>query len=82
MLVRKTLREWRVTRLLSTRALAQATDISNKTLIDIEHGRRRPHYGTISKVSQALDVEPGEVTEFAAALSELRQTRGRNKDTE
>ena len=64
----KTLREWRIARLMSTRTLANVATISNKTLIDIEYGRRRPHYGTISKLSAALGVEPTEVEEFAVAL--------------
>jgi transcriptional regulator with XRE-family HTH domain len=67
----KTLREWRLARLMSTRALEAASGVTQKTIIDIEYGRRRPHYATIGKLSQALGVEPGEVTELAAALEEL-----------
>jgi transcriptional regulator with XRE-family HTH domain len=66
----KTLREWRLSRLLSTRALEAAAGVTQKTIIDIEYGRRRPHYGTIGKLSAALGVEPGDVTEFAMALEE------------
>lgn len=67
----QTLREWRIARLMSTRVLADAAQISNKTLIDIEHGRRRPQYSTISKLSAALNVEPLEVQEFAESLEFL-----------
>jgi transcriptional regulator with XRE-family HTH domain len=67
----RTLREWRIARLMSTRALAKAASISNKTLIDIEYGRRRPHYGTVGKLSAALGVDPTEVEEFVAALEYL-----------
>jgi transcriptional regulator with XRE-family HTH domain len=67
----KTLREWRIARLMSTRGLADAAHISNKTLIDIEYGRRRPHYATIGKLSSALGVEPTEVSEFVAAMESL-----------
>ena len=70
----QTLREWRLARLLSVRGLEAASGVTAKTIIDIEYGRRRPHYGTIGKLSAALRVEPGDVTEFAAALE------GRSKD--
>lgn len=67
----RTLREWRVAQLMSTRVLADVAQVSNKTLIDIELGRRRPHYGTMSKLSAALGVKPEEIAEFAAAMEEL-----------
>ena len=67
----KTLREWRIARLMSTRALEKAAGVTQKTIIDIEYGRRRPHYETIGKISQALGVEPGEIAELAVALDEL-----------
>jgi len=70
----KSLREWRIKRLLSLAALAEQSGVTKKTLIDIEHGRRLPHYGTIAAVCRVLDVAPGDVTEFAAALE------GRSKD--
>ncbi len=66
----KTLREWRMARLLSVRALEKAAGVTQKTIIDIELGRRAPHYATIGKLSAALGVEPGEVAEFAATLEE------------
>lgn len=66
----KTLREWRLARLMSTRALEHAAGVTQKTIIDIEYGRRRPHYGTIAKLAAALGVEPEQVTEFVAALEE------------
>jgi transcriptional regulator with XRE-family HTH domain len=66
----KTLREWRMARLMSVRALERAAGVTQKTIIDIEYGRRRPHYGTIGKLSAALGVEPADVAEFAVALEE------------
>lgn len=66
----KTLRDWRLARLLSVQALADKAGVTKKSLIDLEHGRRTPHYGTIAKLCAALDVEPGDVAEFAAALEE------------
>jgi transcriptional regulator with XRE-family HTH domain len=70
----KSLREWRIDRLLSLAALAEQSGMTKKTLIDIENGRRMPHYRTIAELCRVLDVPPGEVTEFAAALE------GRSKD--
>jgi transcriptional regulator with XRE-family HTH domain len=69
----RTLREWRIRRLMSVTALAEAAGITRKTLIDLEHGRRRPHYETMGKLSRALDVEPDEVAEFAAAMEDLEK---------
>jgi transcriptional regulator with XRE-family HTH domain len=67
----RTLREWRIERLLSVTALAESAGITRKTLIDLEHGRRRPHYETIGKLSRALNVGPRQVAEFDAAMSDL-----------
>lgn len=64
----KTLREWRIERLLSHRALERESGVTAKTIVDIEFGRRVPHYKTIGSLSRALGVEPREVAEFAAAM--------------
>jgi transcriptional regulator with XRE-family HTH domain len=64
----KGLREWRIERLLSLAALAEQSGVTKKTLIDIEHGRRLPHYATIAALCRVLDVSPAEVSEFTAAL--------------
>jgi transcriptional regulator with XRE-family HTH domain len=66
----KTLREWRVERLLSLTSLAAQAGITKKTLIDLELGRRRPHYQTIAALCQVLNVAPGEVVEFVATLDQ------------
>jgi len=66
----KTLREWRLDRLLSVRALEAASGVTQKTIIDAEYGRRRPSYGTMRRLCDALGVQPGDVAEFAAALEE------------
>ena len=68
----RTLREWRALRLLSTRALAAKAGVSNKTIVELENGRGLPIFRTISRISAALDVPPGEIAEFAAAIA----TRG------
>lgn len=67
----KTLREWRLARLMSTQQLATRAGITKKTLIDLEHGRRTPHYATMGRLTEALGVEAGDVAEFAQALGEL-----------
>jgi transcriptional regulator with XRE-family HTH domain len=66
----KTLREWRAARLLSTKTLAAASGVSNKTIVQIENGRQLPTFRTMQRLSTALDVAPEEITEFAAAIGE------------
>ena len=70
----KSLRDWRIERLLSLAALAEQSGVTKKTLIDIEHGRRLPHYGTIAALCRVLNVATTDVTEFVAAME------GRSKD--
>lgn len=65
-----TLREWRARRLLSSKALAEAAGVSNKTIIQLEHGRQLATFRTIQRLSTALGVSPEEVEEFAAAIGE------------
>lgn len=67
----QTLREWRVQRLLGVRSLAAAAGVSNKTIVEIEHGRHLPRLRTIRRLSEALEVSPSEVTEFAEAMRRL-----------
>ena len=66
----KPLREWRAARLMSSKALAAAAGVSNKTVIQIENGRQLPTFRTIQRITAALGVEPAEVEEFAAAIEE------------
>lgn len=66
----KTLREWRQERLMSTRDLAKAAGISDKTLIQLEHGRQRPQWRTIRALCTALGITARDVSEFAAVLDE------------
>ena len=63
-----TLREERVRRLLSVRALAKRAGVAPTTVHLIETGRRRPQYLTIHRLSEALGVDPVEVEEFRAVL--------------
>ena len=46
----KTLREWRTEKLKSVRELAALAGVTHKTLIDLEHGRRRPTYDTMRRL--------------------------------
>jgi transcriptional regulator with XRE-family HTH domain len=63
------LRAWRLRRVQSVHDLAASAGVSNKTILDIEHGRVRPKLRTIRRLSLALQVEPTEVEEFARVLS-------------
>lgn len=65
-----TLREWRARRLLSSKALAASAGVSNKTIIQLEHGRQLATFRTMQRLCTALDVAPEDVEEFAAAIGE------------
>lgn len=69
----RSLRAWRAERLLSTKKLSSLTRVSNKTILDIEHRKRVPTFRTIQRLSEALEVEPKEVTEFFEAISRRSQ---------
>jgi len=73
-----TLREHRAARLLSSKGLAAATGVSNKTILGIENRRQVPTFRTIQRLSEGLCVEPGEVQEFADAI----EVRGRQSRPE
>ena len=62
------LREQRVERLFSVRALAKRAGVAPTTVHLIENGRRGPQYLTIQKICQALGVTANEVDEFREAL--------------
>ncbi|CAN5521555.1 hypothetical protein BH23CHL2_BH23CHL2_07760 [soil metagenome] len=64
----RSLREWRKLRLLSIRDVAEAADLSTKTIFDAEHGNTRPTLQTMRRLCAALNVEPGQVEEFAEIL--------------
>ena len=71
----QSLRQWRAARLLSSKTLAAHTGVSNKTILDIENGKRTPTFRTIQTLSNALGVEPQEVNEFADAIAKRSQMR-------
>ena len=64
----KPLRAWRLERLLSALDLARAAGVSNRTVLDIEHGKVRPKLRTIRRLTAALGVAAGDVDEFAAVI--------------
>jgi transcriptional regulator with XRE-family HTH domain len=63
-----TLKAWRRRRLLTVRALAAAAGVAQRTVVEVEAGRRGPQPGTIRALSAALGVEPEQVTEFRRAM--------------
>jgi transcriptional regulator with XRE-family HTH domain len=65
------LREIRTQQVMSLDDLAGKASVTKKTLIDIENRRKRPQYGTIRKISEALGVNPREVEEFASKLGDV-----------
>ena len=66
----KSLREWRVGQLLGVKALAKKAGVSNATIVQIEHGAQVPTFRTIRRLCDALDVQPQDVAEFAAAIEQ------------
>ena len=65
-----TLREIRRGKLISIEGLAEVANVSTKTIVEIEHGRSVPRLRTIKKLSEALEVKPADVEEFAAAIAD------------
>ena len=74
------LREERVKRLLSVRALAKRAGVAPTTVHLIETGQRLPQYLTIQRLSAALGVAPQDVTEFRDALAAATRRRGDKKE--
>ena len=77
------LRAWRLEQLLSIERLAKEAGVSNRTIIDIEHGRVRPKLRTVGRLCRALGVDPGEVTEFVAVIRpwEFEEGRGNGESS-
>jgi len=68
-----TLREVRLGKMLSIRSLAKAAGVSTQTIVSTEMGRKAPQFGTMRKIATALEVEPQDITEFAAALRQAME---------
>ncbi len=62
------LREARHRRLLSIRELAARAGVATATIVSIEQGRQTPTFKTARKITAALEMEPGEIDEFARLM--------------
>lgn len=77
----KDLREWRAERLLTQKQLADMASVRVATIADIERRVKLPRYATVRKISDALAVDPGSVSEFADAIARRSSVqRPRSKD--
>ena len=65
----KSLREWRVSRLLSQRALSIEAGVSPRTILLTEQGRQTPTLLIMRRICTALEVEPKDVAEFVVAMA-------------
>jgi transcriptional regulator with XRE-family HTH domain len=64
----RTLKEARAKRLLTVRGLAEAAGVAPSTVYLIENGRSVPRFDAIRKISAALEMQPQDIKEFAAAI--------------
>ena len=69
----RSLRDWRIDKLLSGRELARAAGVTHKTLIDLELGRRTPTFATMRRISEVLGVAATDIAEFAASVERRRK---------
>ena len=53
---------------MTIRDLAAKANVANQTIVQIEHGRISPRLRTMRRLSEALEVDPGEITEFDDAI--------------
>ena len=56
-------REERVRRFMTQDRLATAAGISSRQLVRIERNQVEPHFSTILKLAEALEVDPSELVE-------------------
>lgn len=59
--------------LFTIRELSELAGVSKQTIVDLEHGRTDPQLRTIKLLSQALNVDPLDVEEFAAVILRTNQ---------
>jgi transcriptional regulator with XRE-family HTH domain len=62
------LREARIRRMLTMRALAASAGVALNTIQFAESGRQTPRFATMTKIAAALGLEPLEIDEFRAAI--------------
>lgn len=70
----QSLRELRINALLSQTALANLAGVAPRTILATELGRQTPSLIIMRLISDALEVEPKDVTEFAAAMASKSKT--------
>jgi transcriptional regulator with XRE-family HTH domain len=73
-----TLREARVTRLLSIRELARQASVAPSTIYLIETGQSTPRLAIIRRISLALQIEATEVDEFRHAIELVKHPNPRS----
>jgi transcriptional regulator with XRE-family HTH domain len=56
-------KEERVRRFMTQERLAAAASISSRQLVRIERNQVEPHFSTILKLAEALEVDPSELVE-------------------
>ena len=57
------LKDLRLRRAMSQRKLAEAADMSQRAIVDLETDRREPRPSTLGKLAEALGVEPSKLFE-------------------
>ena len=56
-----TLKELRISKVLSQADLAEKAKVSRDTIIRLEKGKQKPNFITIRKLAKALNVSPGDI---------------------
>ena len=64
----RTLKQARTAQMLTVRGLAEKAGVSLAAAHEAETGKRRPHFATIKRLSDALGAEPESIAEFRAVL--------------
>lgn len=64
------LKEVRLRKLFSLRALAAKAGVAQRTIVEAEAGRQAPRPTTMRKLADALEIDPMEIDEFRAAVDE------------
>jgi transcriptional regulator with XRE-family HTH domain len=65
-----TLREARLRKLLSQRALATKARVAQRTIVEAEAGRQVPRLETMRRLAAALEIDPLEITEFRQGIED------------
>jgi DNA-binding XRE family transcriptional regulator len=72
---RRSLRDVRAERLLTTHELALLAGVAPSTIYMIEVGRSTPQLSVIRRLSEALEIDPRAITEFRRAIRALADSR-------